>query len=223
MVENVIDIVSMSKTYVTGGAEVRALREVSLRVKEGEFLTVSGPSGAGKTTLLNIIGGLDRPTKGEVFIMGMRLNDLDEDELASFRCTHVGYVFQSYNLISTLTAGENIEFAMELAGFQGQTIGRRAKELLELVRLMERADHLPSQLSGGEQQRVAFARALANDPPILLADEPTGNLDERTAHEVIDVLRSLKRMGKALVVATHHPTIIGLADRRLNLQAGEVV
>lgn len=223
MMDGVVEVISVSKTYRAGGLEVRALENVSLNVEAGEFVAVSGPSGAGKTTLLNIIAGLDAPTEGEVIVLRMRLRGLSEDELAAFRCVNIGYVFQSYNLISTLTARENIEFAMELAGLHDQKCHRRTLELLDLVGLTERADHLPTQLSGGEQQRVAFARALANDPPIVLADEPTGNLDEKTALDIVRVLRSLKDGGKTVIVATHHPKITEFADKGVLIEEGEIV
>jgi len=158
-----------------------------------------------------------------VLIRDTKLNELSEDKLAAFRCTNIGYVFQAYNLISTLTAEENIKFAMEIAGSYGEKNDQRALDLLKLVRLEDRAKHLPSQLSGGEQQRVAFARALAKDPPIILADEPTGNLDEKTALEIMNILKTLKEKRKTIIVATHDQLISDLANTRIRMLNGEIV
>lgn len=188
----------------------------------GEVVAVMGSSGAGKTTLLNIIGGLDKPSKGEARVLDVTISALQEDVLAAFRSRSIGFVFQSYNLISTLTASENIEFAMELAGTHGAEAHEKALSLLEIVGLKERADHLPGQLSGGEQQRVAFARALANDPPILLVDEPTANLDEATGREIAVILGKLKDKGKTIVVTTHDKDIAGLSDRTLRMSKGTI-
>jgi len=218
-----IDVVSISKVYSSGEREIQALKDVNVRISVSDFVTISGPSGAGKTTLLNIIGGLDRPTSGEVFVLGLNLNELSEGELAAFRCVNIGYVFQDYNLISTLTAMENIEFARELAGFRGADFEAEALELISAIGLAERVDHLPDQLSGGERQRLAFARALANDPAMVLADEPTGNLDDETALGILDILLRLKREGKTVVVATHDARIWEVADRRFRMSRGTVV
>jgi len=223
MTQAIIKAVSLSKIYVLNDTHVQALKNISMEINEEDFAVISGPSGAGKTTLLNILGGLDKPSNGEVFVHDTRLNDLSEDVLAAFRCTNIGYVFQAYNLISTLTAKENIEFAMELAGFYGKKNNQRTLELLKLVRLEDRGTHLPSQLSGGEQQRVAFARALANDPPIILADEPTGNLDEKTTLEIVDILKTLKENGKTIIVVTHDPRISELASTRIRMVNGEIL
>jgi len=223
MTQAIIKTVSLSKIYVLNDPRVQALKNISMEINEEDFAVISGPSGAGKTTLLNILGGLDKPSDGEVFVHDTRLNDLSGDVLAAFRCANIGYVFQAYNLISTLTAKENIEFAMELAGFYGKKNNQRTLELLKLVRLEDRGTHLPSQLSGGEQQRVAFARALANDPPIILADEPTGNLDEKTTLEIVDILKTLKENGKTIIVVTHDPRISELASTRIRMVNGEIV
>jgi putative ABC transport system ATP-binding protein len=212
---------SLRKEYNIGGTVVEALKGIDLTISTGEFIAVRGPSGAGKTTLLNMIGGLDKPTSGEISVLGHDLVKHDEYFLATFRCTNIGYVFQSYNLISTLTTIENLAFPMHLAGWEDSQIEKKSEELLKLVGLTDRANHFPSQLSGGEQQRAAFARALANDPLLLLADEPTGNLDLDTGLKVIEILRGLKK--KTVVVVTHDERILKLADRTLAMSDGKVV
>jgi len=213
----------LCKTYETGDVKVEVLKDLSLNVGKGEFTVISGASGSGKTTLLNIIGGIDKPTSGKIVVFGDDLGVKDEDFLANFRCQNVGFVFQSYNLVSTLTVAENVAFPMEWARKRGNHIENRVEELLELVGLQHRADHFPFQLSGGEQQRVAFARALANNPPLLLADEPTGNLDTKTSLKIIEILQDLKRDGKTIVVATHDERIFELADQKLHLEYGKLV
>ena len=213
---------SLRKEYSIGGTVVEALKGIDLTILSGEFITIRGPSGAGKTTLLNMIGGLDKPTSGEINVLGHDLAEYDEYFLATFRCTNIGYVFQSYNLISTLTAKENLAFPMHLAGWDDSKIEQKSDELLKLVGLTGRADHFPSQLSGGEQQRAAFARALANDPLVLLADEPTGNLDLDTGLKVIEILRGLKKK-KTIVVVTHDERVTRLADRALTMSDGKIV
>jgi len=219
---SVINLTRVSKVFKIGDVEIKALSAIDLDILEGEVLAVRGPSGAGKTTLLNIIGGLDKPTEGEVRVLDVTLSGLEEDVLAAFRSRSVGFVFQNYNLISTLTASENIEFAMELAGLHGAKANEKALLLLDMVGLRERADHLPGQLSGGEQQRIAFARALSNDPPVLLVDEPTANLDEATGLEIVGILGKLKDKGKTIIVATHDVQITHLADRLINMSKGEI-
>ncbi len=220
--QTVIQAISLSKEHQIGDSTVHALRGISLEISEGEFVCLEGPSGAGKTTILNIIGALDKPTSGDIIVSGYNLNNYDEDFLAAFRCTYMGFVFQSYNLISTLTALENVAFALELAGVSDERFLKRPIELLKQVGLSDRANHFPSQLSGGEQQRVAFARALANDPPIMLIDEPTANLDDETASDLVNILKRLKQNGKTVVVATHDQKIIELADRVLHLRDGRI-
>ena len=214
---------SLSKEYLLSDVTVKALKDVSFQVTEGEFASISGPSGAGKTTLLNIIGGLDTPTSGSIKVFGHDLSTHDEDYLATFRCAYIGFVFQSYNLISTLTSLENVAFAVEIAGWSAKRAVKKARRLLRTVGLSHRADHFPSQLSGGEQQRVAFARALANNPPLILVDEPTGNLDLKTGLEVVKVLEGLKEKGKTVIVATHDERIIELSNRTLRMLDGRIV
>ncbi|MCW4027217.1 MAG: ABC transporter ATP-binding protein [Candidatus Bathyarchaeota archaeon] len=213
---------SLRKEYDVGDVAVQALKGVNLEVVEGEFITLYGPSGAGKTTLLNMIGGLDQPSGGVVEVFGHNLAKYDEDFLATFRCAYIGYVFQSYNLISTLTTLENIAFPMQLAKWDEDRVEKRSEKLLMLVGLVDRANHFPSQLSGGELQRAAFARALANDPPLFLVDEPTGNLDLDTGLKIIGILEELKE-GKTLITVTHDERILKLADRTLVMADGRIV
>lgn len=211
------------KTYQTGDINVEVLKDVNLNVGKGEFTVISGPSGSGKTTLLNIIGGIDKPTSGKIVVLGEDLSVKDEDFLANFRCHNVGFVFQSYNLVSTLTVAENVAFPMEWVQKPENHIAKRVEELLEIVGLQHRAEHFPFQLSGGEQQRVAFARALANNPPLLLVDEPTGNLDTKTSLKIVQILQKLKDDGKTIIVATHDEQIFQLADKKLCLEDGKLV
>jgi putative ABC transport system ATP-binding protein len=221
--ETVVLASDLCKTYELGGAKVEVLKDVNLKVGKGEFTVISGPSGSGKTTLLNIIGGIDKPTSGKIVVFGDDLGVKDEDFLASFRCNKVGFVFQSYNLVSTLSVAENIAFPMEWARKPENYIKERVEKLLETVGLQHRAEHFPFQLSGGEQQRVAFARALANDPPFLLVDEPTGNLDTKTSLKIIQILQRLKGDRKTVIVATHDERIIQFADQKLYLEDGKLV
>ena len=223
MKEKVVLASSVCKQYQIGSLMIEALKNLDLEVEKGEFVSIYGPSGAGKTTLLNLIGGLDKPTSGKVVVFGHDLGTYDENFLATFRCAYVGFVFQSYNLISTLTAIENVAFAVELAGWPRERIAKRSEDLLKLVGLEHRANHFPAQLSGGEQQRVAFARALANDPPLLLADEPTGNLDVETGLEIVRILEKMKTKGKTVIVATHDERILELANRTLRLHDGRIM
>jgi len=220
--EFVIATQALNKTYKLGGMEVEVLKGVTLNVAEGEFVALCGPSGAGKTTLLNLMSGIDRPTSGKILVLGEDLTVQDEDFLAEFRCDNIGYVFQSYNLVSTLTVAENIAFPMEWARKPAAEIEARVAELLETVGLQHRANHFPAQLSGGEQQRVAFARALANDPELVLADEPTGNLDTVNGQKITEMLRQLKADGKTVIVATHDPELMQLADRTVCLEDGRL-
>ena len=218
----VVSTHSLHKAYQMADAEVEVLKDVTLNVARGEFVAICGPSGSGKTTLLNIISGIDRPTSGKVIVLGQDLTIQDEDFLAEFRCSNVGFVFQSYNLVSTLTVAENVAFPMEWSRKSSMEIEKRVAELLETVGLQHRADHFPAQLSGGEQQRVAFARALANNPQLVLADEPTGNLDTKNGQKITQMLKMLKVNGKTVIVATHDPELMKLADRILCLEDGRL-
>ncbi|HXX88454.1 MAG TPA: ABC transporter ATP-binding protein [Candidatus Acidoferrum sp.] len=211
---------SLCKTYQVGDTQIEVLKSVDISIGKGQFTVISGDSGSGKTTLLNIIGSIDRPTSGKVIVLGEDLSVQDEDSLAAFRCSNIGFVFQSYNLISTLTVAENVGFPMEWLRKPTDYVEKRVQELLAMVGLSARTEHFPFQLSGGEQQRVAFARALANDPPLLLVDEPTGNLDRRTSAQVAEILNNLKDEGKTVVVATHDEEIVKAAHQLLRLEEG---
>lgn len=220
----VVAAYSLYKNFQQDNIAVEVLKNLNFEVKAGDFIVISGLSGSGKTTLLNIIGGIDRATRGKVFVLGHDINVRDEDFLASFRCQNIGFVFQSYNLISTLTVAENVAFPMEWIRKPEDQIIERVEELLELVGLQHRVNHFSSQLSGGEQQRVAFARALVNDPPLLLVDEPTGNLDDETSIKIIKILQQLKKdKNKTIIVATHDKQIFLLADQRFLLKEGKLV
>ncbi|UCH32402.1 MAG: ABC transporter ATP-binding protein [Candidatus Bathyarchaeota archaeon] len=221
--KQVVVISSLCKSFEIGDVSIRAIDNIDFTVAEGELVAIRGPSGAGKTTLLNIIGGLDSPTSGEIWVLGQNLTECDEEYLATFRCAYIGFVFQSYNLISTLTTTENIAFPMELAQWPEAHIKGRTKELLEMVGLLHRANHFPSQLSGGEQQRVAFARALANNALLILADEPTGNLDMKTSKIIISIFERLKTAGKTQIVVTHDKEILQLADRVVHIKDGRTI
>jgi putative ABC transport system ATP-binding protein len=213
----------LCKTYESGDTKVEVLKGINLKVEKGGFTVISGPSGSGKTTLLNIIGSIDKATSGKIIVFENDLGEKDEDFLASFRCSNVGFVFQSYNLVSTLTVAENIAFPMEWVRKPEDEMRKRIEELLGIVGLNHREAHFPFQLSGGEQQRVAFARALANDPPLLLIDEPTGNLDVKTSLKIIQILETLKSDGKTMMIVTHDEKITQLADQKLHLEDGKLV
>ncbi|MDP2718504.1 MAG: ABC transporter ATP-binding protein [Dehalococcoidia bacterium] len=213
-----IHLENVSKIYDIGNIQVHALREVTLDIMEGEFIVFLGPSGSGKTTLLNLIGGLDQPSVGRVEVNGIDITRLNENRLTRFRRTQVGFIFQFFNLIPTLTARENVEFAGELV--RGS---RPAREILRDVGLTERMNHFPSELSGGENQRVAIARALAPDPPILLCDEPTGNLDFETGKLIFKLLRTLnsERL-KTIIVVTHNSPVGEIAHRVVRMRDGQI-
>jgi len=208
----------VSKVYRMGKVEVRALDDISLEIWPGEFIVFLGPSGSGKTTLLNIIGGLDTPTSGSVHVNGIEVTSLSQGRLPWFRRTHIGFIFQFFNLIPTLTAKENVEFAAELVHNR-----RSADELLDAVGLGERKKHFPAELSGGENQRVAIARALATDPSVLLCDEPTGSLDFETGRRIFKLLRELNvSSGKIMCVVTHNAPVGDIADRVVRLHDGKI-
>jgi ABC-type lipoprotein export system ATPase subunit len=216
-----IETRNLTKIY-SNGAEVHALDDVNIRVRRGEFLTVMGPSGSGKSTLLNMLGALDRPTSGEVFINGQELTTVKD--LDSFRAQTVGFIFQLHNLIPTLNARENVEVPMMGQDMSAKQRRERSKELLELVGLGNRMDHLPNQLSGGQRQRVAVARALANRPALVLADEPTGNLDTQSGSEVVDLMRDLnEELETTFVIVTHDHAVARQTERVLVMQDGRIV
>jgi putative ABC transport system ATP-binding protein len=217
-----IRVRALSMRLASGGREVHVLTDVSLDVPAGQFLAIAGPSGSGKSTLLGLIAGLDQPTAGRIEVAGVDVTALDEDGLARFRRDHVGYVFQSFHLLPTLTAQENVAVPLELAGEAGAA--GRAAALLAEVGLAERAHHYPVQLSGGEQQRVAVARAMARRPALLLADEPTGNLDSATGKQIIELLVGMnRRLGSTLVLVTHDAALAAHADRVVTLRDGRIV
>jgi len=211
------------RIYRLGSVEVQALRGLSMEVNEGEMVSIIGPSGSGKTTLLNIVGGLDQATGGYVQVGDMAVTALHPSQLVDYRRKTVGHIFQALNLISTLTAAENIELPMIALGVSGKKRTERIQELLEIVGLTERAHHKPEELSGGEQQRVAMAAALANDAPVLLADEPTGELDTTNARIVVDYLVKVNReLGKTIIMVTHDPSVARAADRILRIEDGVI-
>ncbi|BCS52735.1 ABC transporter ATP-binding protein [Geobacter sp. SVR] len=212
-----------AKTYVSGAIRTSALHGVTLEIPKGSFTCIIGPSGHGKSTLMHLLGGLDRPSKGRVWLDGTEINALNNSDLAQFRGGKVGFVFQFFNLLQGLTAQENIETAMMLAGVPEKQQSARALELLALVGLADKAGSRPSQLSGGQQQRVAIARALANDPEILLMDEPTGNLDSASEAEVMEILRALHRQGKTIVIVTHNNEIARTAENIIHVKDGRIV
>ncbi len=218
-----ITLQSVSKTYHMGQVAVHALREIDLEISAGELLVVRGPSGSGKTTLLNLIGGLDTPSSGKITVGSVDIAGYDEKKLEQYRRMQVGFIFQFFNLLPTLTARENVEFALELVEDDRDKIREKALELLGRVGLDDRADHFPSQLSGGEQQRVAIARALSKDPPILLADEPTGNLDLEMGRKVLKVIQELSQKdGRTVIIVTHNAAIAAMAQRVVHLRDGRI-
>lgn len=218
-----IEMRDVTREYRMGEVTVQALRGVDLNVDAGQVVVLLGPSGSGKTTLLNLIGGLDSPSSGAVVVAGEAIADHDARRLADYRARTVGFVFQFFNLIPSLSAAENVEFALALVDRDHAGAGRRARELLERVGLGDRADHFPSQLSGGQQQRVAIARALANRPAVLLCDEPTGNLDVDTGRQVLDVLNdTARREDTTVLLVTHNGAIAPMADRVLRLRDGRI-
>jgi len=220
--ESLYNLTDVWKTYVVGGSLVHALRGVNLVVKRGEFLSIMGPSGSGKSTLLMILGLLTSPTRGRVEFLSRDISSLSDREATEMRRRTIGFVFQTYNLIPWLTAAENVEIAMAIAGYPQSLRKKRVKELLDSVGLGQRMNHKPMELSGGEQQRVAIARALANDPAVILADEPTGNLSTEQGEEIVGLLRSLREKGKTIVMVTHNPAMAEKADRIVRIRDGVI-
>ena len=219
-----VETVGLGRDFQVGDTTVHALQEASLRVDRGELVAIRGRSGSGKTTLLSLIGGLDRPSSGRVYVGGQSVGDMDSDGLVDLRRRQVGFIFQAFGLLSILSAAENVEVPLRLVEAERQAREDRVRVLLELVGLGERAGHRPHELSGGEQQRVAIARALANRPGLLLADEPTGQLDSHTGRSIMTLLRSIVRSEKVTaLIATHDPALIDLADRVIVLRDGRIV
>ncbi len=218
--EVIIDLVDVKKTYIMGTEQVHALAGVSVQFTRGEFWAIMGPSGSGKSTMLNLLGCLDRPTAGTYELSGEDVGSLDDDALSNIRLRRIGFIFQSFNLIAQLTVRENIELPLYYLGFEPHHSAERAGELADLVGLGDRLNHRPSELSGGQQQRVAVARALANDPAILLADEPTGNLDSHTGEQIMEMLASLHAEGRTIIMVTHEPDIACRASHQLHMRDG---
>ncbi|NHJ46170.1 MAG: ABC transporter ATP-binding protein [Asgard group archaeon] len=223
--EAMIQTFELTKIYnITEGIEIRALNGVSIDVRKGEFVSVMGPSGSGKTTLLNMIGALDNPTSGAVYINRTNMAHMDDKQRTNLRLKEIGFIFQFYNLVPVLSAYENVELPMLFAGKGKQEIEKNVNKFLDVVELSEKKDHLPSELSGGEQQRVAIARALCNEPSILIADEPTGELDTKMGMEIVKLLRELNlELNQTILMVTHDPSVGALAERMLKMRDGQII
>jgi len=222
--ENIVSVRDLSKIYKQGEIDVTALNRISLDIAKGEFLTLMGPSGSGKSTLLHIIAGIDRPTSGRCAVQGVDVTGLNESQLADWRNQNVGFVFQTFNLIPVLTAFENVELPLLLTKLNGKERRKLVETALDLVGLLDRKKHLPKQLSGGQEQRVAIARALVTDPRLIVADEPTGNLDSHSAQDVLQILRTLSQeVGKTVIMVTHDPKAAAYGTRTIHLEKGELV
>jgi putative ABC transport system ATP-binding protein len=222
MKKTVIEINQMSKSYELGGETVKALQEVSLQIHEGDFLSIIGPSGSGKSTFMNMIGCLDKPDSGEYLLDGKEVNNMKDHELAAIRNVNIGFVFQNFNLLNKLTALENVELPLVYRGLTVKERREKAINRLERVGLGERIHHIPTQLSGGQQQRVAIARALAGDPPVLLADEPTGALDSKTSKELLQMLKELNKLGQTIVIITHDLEVAKETNRIVRIHDGQL-
>ena len=218
----VYELRGVSKSYALGGGHVHAVKDLELTIESGDAVAIVGPSGSGKTTLLQLLGGLDRPSSGSVSFEGRDMAAMGDSELSALRLNTIGFVFQQFNLIPTLTAAQNVEVALAPSGRKAAERRETVRALLESVGLGERADHVPSKLSGGEQQRVAIARALANEPHVLLADEPTGNLDTETGAEILDLLMSLSGSGRTVIVVTHDTDVARRAHRIIRMRDGRL-
>ncbi len=224
MPKPIVELKDVKRIYTLGTNKIHALNGVSVSMERGDFVTIMGSSGSGKSTMLNMIGCLDVPSSGKVLINGVNISKLDDDGLTAIRRNNIGFIFQQFNLIPTLTALENVEMPMIFNGTEPQARRIKALQLLKRAKLpAEYADHKPNELSGGQQQRVAIARALANNPPILLADEPTGNLDTKTGKSVMELLRELKESGTTVIVVTHDPKLEEYSNTTVRLQDGEVL
>ncbi|MGQ9626614.1 MAG: ABC transporter ATP-binding protein [Anaerolineae bacterium] len=226
MNEHLIEVQNLTKIYSTGEVAVTALDGVNLHIDEGEFVAIMGPSGSGKSTLMNILGCLDRPTEGSYWLGGEDVSKLNKAQLARVRNRKIGFIFQSYNLLPRTSALKNVMLPLLYDGRQKRSAAQREKlamEVLEAMGLRDRAHHRPNELSGGEQQRVAIARALVNDPLIILADEPTGNLDTRSSQEIVAILKELNKRGRTIVMVTHEPDLAAQAQRTVHIRDGRVV
>lgn len=219
----IITVDNVNKTYKNGSLELQVLKNISFKVDKGEFLAIMGSSGSGKSTMMNILGCLDNQYEGKYILDGIDISKSTENELSEIRNKKIGFIFQSFNLLPRLTALENIELPLIYSSVPKEERHKRANELLEMVGLKERTHHRPNELSGGQRQRVAIARALVNNPSIILADEPTGNLDSKSEAEIIEILQKLNKMGKTIVIVTHEPNIGEIAQRKIVFKDGEII
>ena len=219
----IITVDNVNKTYKNGSLELQVLKNISFKVDKGEFLAIMGSSGSGKSTMMNILGCLDNQYEGRYILDGIDISKSTENELSEIRNKKIGFIFQSFNLLPRLTALENVELPLVYSSIPKEERHKRANELLEMVGLKDRTHHRPNELSGGQRQRVAIARALVNNPSIILADEPTGNLDSKSEGEIIEILQKLNKMGKTIVIVTHEPNIGEIAQRKIVFKDGEII
>ena len=219
----IITVDKINKTYKNGSLELQVLKNISFKVDKGEFLAIMGSSGSGKSTMMNILGCLDNQYEGRYILDGIDISKSNENELSEIRNKKIGFIFQSFNLLPRLTALENVELPLVYSSIPKEERHKRANELLEMVGLKDRTHHRPNELSGGQRQRVAIARALVNNPSIILADEPTGNLDSKSEAEIIEILQKLNKMGKTIVIVTHEPNIGEIAQRKIVFKDGEII
>lgn len=219
----IIKVEKINKIYVNGGTELKVLKNISFEVKRGEFLAIMGSSGSGKSTMMNILGCLDNEYSGKYLLDNIDISELSQDKLSEIRNKKIGFIFQSFNLLPKLSAVENVELPLIYAGIKKKERYERAMKLLELVGLKDRAEHRPNELSGGQRQRVAIARALINEPSIILADEPTGNLDSKSEEEIMKILKDLNKNGKTIIIVTHEPNIGEAANRKIIFKDGEII
>ena len=219
----IITVDNINKTYKNGSLELQVLKNISFKVDKGEFLAIMGSSGSGKSTMMNILGCLDNQYEGRYILDGIDISKSTENELSEIRNKKIGFIFQSFNLLPRLTALENVELPLVYSSIPKEKRHKRANELLEMVGLKDRTHHRPNELSGGQRQRVAIARALVNNPSIILADEPTGNLDSKSEEEIIEILQKLNKMGKTIVIVTHEPNIGEIAERKIIFKDGEII
>ena len=219
----IITVDNINKTYKNGSLELQVLKNISFKVDKGEFLAIMGSSGSGKSTMMNILGCLDNQYEGKYILDGIDISKSSENELSEIRNKKIGFIFQSFNLLPRLTALENVELPLVYSSVPKEERHKRANELLEMVGLKDRTHHRPNELSGGQRQRVAIARALVNNPSIILADEPTGNLDSKSEEEIIEILQKLNKMGKTIVIVTHEPNIGEIAQRKIVFKDGEII
>lgn len=224
MTDGLFDLRGVSKSFIKGKEKITIFDNLNMSINEGDFLAIMGPSGSGKTTLLNLLGGIDKPTDGEIWFDGSRVDNLSEGQLAKWRANNIGFIFQFYNLMPMLNAARNVELPLLLSNLPSKQRKKSVATSLELVELSDRSKHMPSEMSGGQQQRVAIARAIVSDPKLILCDEPTGDLDRKTADEILSMLQLLNRdFGKTIVMVTHDPSAADYAKRTLHLDKGEFV